>query len=73
MLLAHTGLEGATSLRDLWAGGLVGATVRVKAWRIPAAEVPAEAEARLGWLYDRWLEVDQWIQTVQANSNWAPK
>lgn len=54
-------------------GGLVGATVRVKLWRIPAAEVPAEADARLHWLYDRWLEVDQWIQTVQANSSWAAK
>ncbi len=73
VMLAHTGLEGATSLGDLWRGGLVGATVRVKVWRIPAADVPAEPEARLGWLFDRWLEVDQWIQTVQANSSWAPK
>lgn len=61
VVLTHHGLDGFAQLRDIWAGGLVGATVRVEFWRIPHQEVPAERVDRVNWLYDIWTRVDNWI------------
>jgi hypothetical protein len=61
IVLAHTGFEGARNFSTLWRGGLIGATVRVRLWRIPAADIPRDPEAQLLWLYDRWLDVDRWL------------
>ncbi|WP_428265708.1 1-acyl-sn-glycerol-3-phosphate acyltransferase [Haliangium sp.] len=58
---AHVGLEGANRFGDLLAGALIGRTVHVHYRRLPAAEVPREPEACLDWLYERWAEVDDWV------------
>jgi 1-acyl-sn-glycerol-3-phosphate acyltransferase len=58
---AHTGFEGTSGLKDLWDGALVGATVRVRFTRVPAAEVPTEPEARRSWLLEQWAQLDAWI------------
>jgi len=58
---AHTGLEGANHLRDLVAGALIGATVQVRYWRVGAAEIPSEPEARMRWLQQWWERLDAWI------------
>lgn len=62
VVLAHTGLEGAASLADVWRGELVGANVRIAAWRIAAADVPASARETPEWLLERWRDVDDWIE-----------
>jgi len=59
---AHTGLEGANHLRDLRAGSLIGATVYVRFWRVPASEIPSDAAARLMWLRAWWERLDAWIE-----------
>ncbi len=61
VLLAHSGLEGAATLRDFWRGELVGTRLRISARRIRASEIPVEARQELGWLLDRWLEMDHWL------------
>lgn len=58
VFLAHTGLEGARRLGDLWRGGLVGGTVRLVFWRCPRAEVPESPEERARWLFEQWRRVD---------------
>lgn len=63
---AHTGLEGAGHFRDLIAGRLLDATVRVRFWRVPAAEVPQGRAARLDWLYAWWARMDAWIEVHRA-------
>ena len=60
---AHTGLEGANHMRDLLAGSLIGGTVHVRFWRIPAREIPEDAAARLVWLRDWWERLDAWIES----------
>lgn len=60
-IVAHTGLERATTLRQLAEGALVGAVVHVRIWRVPAAEVPADREARLAWLDGWWGRMDAWV------------
>ncbi|MEA2481088.1 MAG: hypothetical protein QOJ07_3010, partial [Thermoleophilaceae bacterium] len=37
----HVGFDGFEYISDIWAGGLVGTTVRVRFWRYPASAVPA--------------------------------
>ncbi|MFT3775707.1 MAG: 1-acyl-sn-glycerol-3-phosphate acyltransferase [Minicystis sp.] len=61
IFVAHTGLEGFASIADIWAGALVGRTVRIKLWRERAAAIPDGDEARLAWLHDRWQQLDDWI------------
>jgi 1-acyl-sn-glycerol-3-phosphate acyltransferase len=57
----HVGLDGFARIGNIWAGGLVGTTVRVRFWRHARAEVPSEYDARVRWLYERWQELDDWI------------
>jgi 1-acyl-sn-glycerol-3-phosphate acyltransferase len=65
---AHTGLEGAASLADLWRGDLVGRAVRVRFWRVPRAEVPAERSARARWLDAWWERLDAWVDAARARA-----
>jgi 1-acyl-sn-glycerol-3-phosphate acyltransferase len=61
VIFGHVGLDGFEYVSDIWAGGLVGSTVRLKFWRFPAAEVPSDRDELIVWLYDRWQELDDWI------------
>jgi 1-acyl-sn-glycerol-3-phosphate acyltransferase len=61
VFLGHAGLEGFASVADIWAGALVGATVRLKLWREPADTIPATAEARRAWLDACWQRLDDWL------------
>jgi 1-acyl-sn-glycerol-3-phosphate acyltransferase len=66
VLFGHVGLDGFEYIRDVWAGGLVGTTVRLRFWRFPAAEIPADEEARTKWLYERWQLLDDWVGEQRA-------
>jgi 1-acyl-sn-glycerol-3-phosphate acyltransferase len=66
VLFGHVGLDGFEYIRDIWAGGLVGTTVRMRFWRFPAAEVPDGEEARAKWLYERWQLLDDWVGEQRA-------
>lgn len=59
VLLEHTGFEGATTLDRFLDGKLVGRTLRVRLRRFEAASIPSEA--RDTWLFERWREMDDWI------------
>ncbi len=61
VFLAHTGLEGSTSYQAILGGDIVGRTIRVKMWRVPAGEIPAAYEERATWLFEQWQRVDDWI------------
>jgi 1-acyl-sn-glycerol-3-phosphate acyltransferase len=61
VIFGHFGFDGFEYVSDIWAGGLVGTTVKMKFWRYPAAEVPVGREELIAWLYARWLELDAWI------------
>ncbi|MAC29776.1 MAG: hypothetical protein CMH59_25405, partial [Myxococcales bacterium] len=58
---AHVGLEGFATFADLLSGEVVGRTLAVRFWRVPARAIPEEREARLRWLYDQWAEVDRFV------------
>jgi 1-acyl-sn-glycerol-3-phosphate acyltransferase len=61
VVCGHVGLDGFEYISDIWRGGLVGTTVRVRFWRYPAASVPAGEEQRIEWLYEKWQVLDDWV------------
>jgi 1-acyl-sn-glycerol-3-phosphate acyltransferase len=68
VVCGHVGFDGFETVGDIWRGDLVGATVRVKLWRHPAADVPAGRPELVAWLYGRWQELDDWVGLQRARS-----
>ncbi len=66
VIFGHVGLDGFEFISDIWSGGLVGTTVKLKFWRFAASEIPDEREALIAWLYQRWQELDDWIGEMRA-------
>ncbi|HVN83302.1 MAG TPA: 1-acyl-sn-glycerol-3-phosphate acyltransferase [Candidatus Binatia bacterium] len=62
--LAHAGFEGTASLNEIWSGKLIGRMIRLSFWRVPSAEIPPAAEARIDWLDRQWERVDAWVATI---------
>ena len=60
IVIAHRGLEGLANVSDLLSGSVVGKTVEVSIWRIPAEEIP-KGEERRRWLFDLWKRVDEFV------------
>ncbi len=57
----HVGFDGYERISDIWTGTLVGQRIAVTFWRCPAAEIPADREERIAWLYENWQRMDDWI------------
>jgi 1-acyl-sn-glycerol-3-phosphate acyltransferase len=67
-ICVHTGFESLRTLNDLWNGKLVGRAIDVEFWRVPAAAIPAERDARVAWLFDQWERVDAWLEAHAAGA-----
>lgn len=63
---AHTGYEASARLDDFVAGGLYRATVKVKMWRVAAADVPTDPDARVAFLHAEWRKVNAWVAQHQV-------
>jgi len=63
LIVAHTGLEAAAGFPDFIRGALVGATLRVKLWRIPYATLPHTREGLTAAFSETWKQVDAFIET----------
>jgi 1-acyl-sn-glycerol-3-phosphate acyltransferase len=61
LFCAHVGFEGIQSFHQFLRGGLVNRTIQVVYWRVPAAEVPRDRDARIDWLFDWWGRIDRWV------------
>jgi 1-acyl-sn-glycerol-3-phosphate acyltransferase len=66
LFIAHHGLEGFAHVADVLRGALVGRTVRLRFWRVPAASIPAGADARRAWLAEEWQRMDDWLSAEEA-------
>jgi 1-acyl-sn-glycerol-3-phosphate acyltransferase len=70
VVVAHTGLERLTDLGTLWREIPVAKTLYV-GWQVHgAADVPLETAELSSWLFDRWVEVDAWIDAVAHVQAW---
>jgi len=70
IFVAHAGLDRLVTVGDVWRKLQVGQTIRARWWRVPAEEVPrnADHEAQLLWLYDWWRRIDAWISANRPDS-----
>lgn len=66
VICAHTGLEAAVDFTSILHGDLVGQTIDVRIERFPASSLPEDEQARAEWLYDRWLDVDAWVDATRS-------
>ncbi len=66
---AHTGYEDSATLADFVRGGLHRTVVRVKFWRVAAAEVPADHAARADFLHAQWQKVDDFVASHRPRRN----
>ncbi len=66
VVLAHHGLEGLATVRDIWAGDPIGSTVTVRFSRVPRIEIPEDRSGRVEWLYRLWARLDEWVQARDA-------
>jgi len=61
LFLGHTGFDGATTLREVFAGALVGRRIHVAFWCVQAERVPRDPAERADWLDGEWLRMDAWV------------
>ncbi|MDT7786023.1 MAG: hypothetical protein QOF58_4442 [Pseudonocardiales bacterium] len=66
VFVAHTGVEHMTTVLDVWRELPMDREIEMRWWIVPAAEVPADREARIDWLFDWWQQIDDWIAERQA-------
>jgi 1-acyl-sn-glycerol-3-phosphate acyltransferase len=59
IFVAHTGVDDLMSVGDVWRAIPMRQPLRVRWWRVPYEEIPAEDRER--WLYDWWSTIDAWI------------
>ena len=61
LVMGHVGFDGLRRMSEIWNGVLVGREIRVRFRRVPRADIPQDADGRVAWLFDAWLELDGWI------------
>lgn len=61
VFLAHTGLEGMENLNHLWRGALIGRTIHLALWRVPAADIPKDEAGRVAWLNGQWEKMNHFV------------
>jgi 1-acyl-sn-glycerol-3-phosphate acyltransferase len=64
--VAHAGLDHLYTVADIWRELPLDATVRMRWWRVPAAEVPSGEEDQVEWLYQWWAKIDHWIEETRG-------
>lgn len=67
VFMAHSGFDGITGWRDVWRGDLIGRTVRIRFTRYAASGIPVEPDQRARWLFERWVELDRWVQQNEVS------
>lgn len=66
--VGHVGLEGLSTLGDLWRGIPMDTELSVRVWVVHAEDVPPPGD-REHWLYDQWQQIDDWIADTLAASD----
>lgn len=61
VFVAHTGLEHLQSAAHVVRSLPLRQPVEITWWSVPAAKVPTETAARVGWLEENWSRIDRWV------------
>jgi 1-acyl-sn-glycerol-3-phosphate acyltransferase len=69
VLVAHTGLEHLSTVRDLWRNLPMDKTLHLRWWFLPATDVPRDETELTDWLYHWWETIDEWIETTRRQES----
>ena len=64
VFVCHTGLDGFDTAKSMFSGDVVGRTIRLSYWRVPAESIPTEFDERVPWMYEQWLRMDELAQKL---------
>ncbi len=62
LLVAHTGLDHLVTITDVWRELPMDKELVMRWWRVARDEVPQGREAQIDWLFQRWAEIDEWVE-----------
>lgn len=65
VVLGHVGFEAFNSIRAIAASVPFTDPVLIRTWRFERGEIPRDDDERIAWLYERWAELDDWIDQYQ--------
>jgi len=66
LFVGHTGFGPADDATAVWRAVPTDCRLRMRFWLVPAADVPADEDERVEWLYGWWARIDKWINGAQA-------
>jgi 1-acyl-sn-glycerol-3-phosphate acyltransferase len=66
VLVAHTGLDHMLTVGDVWRELPMDKRLVMRWWQVSRADIPADREARIDWLFGWWEEIDRWISGYAA-------
>ena len=62
MLVAHTGLDHLLTVADVWRELPMDKEITMRWWEVSRADIPADREMRIDWLFGWWERIDAWIE-----------
>ena len=65
VLVAHTGLDHMLTVGDVWRELPMDKRIVMRWWKVPRAEIPADRDERIDWLYGWWERIDRWIDETR--------
>jgi 1-acyl-sn-glycerol-3-phosphate acyltransferase len=60
VVMGHVGFP--TGLGEVWRLLPERQTIEVKLWHEPPESIPADHDARIDWLFERWRRLDAWVE-----------
>lgn len=64
IMLGHVGVEPFDGLGHIVENlGDPRRRLRIKAWRYPRSTIPTDPDEQTNWLFERWIEMDEWIDS----------
>lgn len=66
VLIVHSGFEPFVNLAKIFANVPFRRPVHVHMWRVPRSEVPTDDKEAYVWLFDRFEEMDSWVEEKLA-------
>ncbi len=66
VMVAHTGTDHMLTVGDVWRELPMDKRLLMQWWQVPRAEIPADREAQIEWLFGWWERIDLWIDEHRA-------
>ena len=67
VFVCHTGLDEFDTAKSMLSGDIVGQTIRLRYWRVPARSIPTNFEERVDWMYEQWQRMDSAARELGAS------